>query len=846
MFSLNSILKRRLTHLVMATIITLSFGLFGQPAQAAGETYTWKDATDQAILASGGAYKVPATLTKSGTPAAGGAEFSGSVELTCPTTTVDTTIKLTVNGDNYTKIYPSLANLNAQPIAYCAKLNSPIAISKSDGLTTTQIDAAAARANGTANDGKCNQGVLTYIFCPIIDNLSSSINNLVKSALVPLLEVKPISPENTPELHQVWLHVRDLTEILFILVFIVIIYATVAEQDIAGFNKYTVKRMLPRLVAAAILVQFSFSISSLMVDIGNVLGGGIEQFVLSGLTASGSTNMGAPSLTNALGNMVVGSLAVLVGAGAIAILATWTIALPLLLSLFISIFVVFLTLGARYLLIAILIAISPLAMLAWVLPNTETYFTQWRKLFLGLILMYPIIVGVLALATIVTEILPFTSDTANTGIASVAVAIIRPLIAIAAFLMVPAAFKIASKGLDQFTGYVKSAGSKTQGIHKGSEFWQRSADGRKARQADYMNRFNKSDGIKALGSGGAFSRGVSKTATFAAGTAFLNAPKTVRGTEKLRSGIIATNAKTLGELEEATAPNLQKVFTAFYDSDATKRATARRELQSAAPNLMSLASTPVGRVAVQKRLAEMGLSNDSTLKSLKAPNGPRLGVNGNIAREFPDLLIAGGKEFANKPTIMARISRATDNYEIKDALGNVARTIHRDVGDVDTNVLNGLLRSVTATTFGDKHSIDNFKQMGKRGDGDPQINQAAEEIATSYANNIDSNAIERAFDSSRMQFASRGARYEWLKNMEKNRDIFKRENPRVYEAALTHFEQDEDITTDIGNLAGLHKTVIDSLSTRGKANMARDWMRGVAYDPSHNYETGGKSVSLVP
>jgi hypothetical protein len=822
-------------------VITLGFGLFGQSARAAGETYSWKDATNQAVTASGGSYKVPVIFTKTGTPASGGAEFTGNSQLSCPAGTVVSMLKLSVNADNYTKIYPSLANLTIPPAGACANLDSPIAISNSNGLTTTQSDAATAAATGQNTAGTCDQGGFSWLFCPVIDNVSGTINKLVKSALVPLLEVKPISAQSTPELHQVWAHVRDFTEILFILVFLIIIYSTITEQDLGGFNKYNVKRMLPRLVAAAILVQFSFSISSLIVDLGNVLGGGIETFILSTLNPTS----GAPSLTNALGNMITGSLAVLVGAGAIAILATWTIALPLLLSLLVSVFIVFLTLGARFLLIAILIAISPLAMLAWVLPNTESYFTAWRKLFLSLILMYPIIVGVLSIASIVSEILPFTSSTAVTAPAAVAVAIIQPLIAIAAFLMVPVTFSWASKGLSRFTGLLNSAGSRGQGLLKGSEFWQRGAEGRKARQADYMNRVVKSDAITSLGKGNALSRGAGKAATFGAGVAFLNAPKTARGTEKLRSGIIASTAKTLEGLDEATIPNLQKVWTAFYENDPAKRKQARRELQIAAPNLMQLASTPVGRVAVQKRLAEMGFTNDAPINSLKASSRNGFGINGNMPLEYPDMLRAGGKEFGAKPTIFARIAKATDKYEIRDALGNVVAIKHRNVGDVDTNVLGGLIRGITSSGFGDKHGIDNFKQMGKRGDLDTQKDQAAEEIAKEYAKNLEANVVERVFDPGHKDFGSRGVRYEWLKNIEKNRDVFATENPRIYESSMKSFERDEDITSDICKLAGIDESKIKALSTKGKANAARDWMRGTLYDSSHDYELGGKSIPLI-
>ena len=46
---------------------------------------------------------------------------------------------------------------------------------------------------------------------------------------------------------------------------------------------------------------------------------------------------------------------------------------------------------ARQTFIVLLVVISPLAFIAYLLPNTEKYFQQWRKIFTGLLLLFPII-----------------------------------------------------------------------------------------------------------------------------------------------------------------------------------------------------------------------------------------------------------------------------------------------------------------------------------------------------------------------------------------------------------------------------------------------------------------------
>ena len=46
---------------------------------------------------------------------------------------------------------------------------------------------------------------------------------------------------------------------------------------------------------------------------------------------------------------------------------------------------------ARKALIVILIVISPLAFVAFLLPNTEKFFSKWRSTFVGLLMVFPIV-----------------------------------------------------------------------------------------------------------------------------------------------------------------------------------------------------------------------------------------------------------------------------------------------------------------------------------------------------------------------------------------------------------------------------------------------------------------------
>jgi hypothetical protein len=56
----------------------------------------------------------------------------------------------------------------------------------------------------------------------------------------------------------------------------------------------------------------------------------------------------------------------------------------------VAIFVALLVLAARQAIITILVVISPLAFVAFLLPNTEKYFNRWRDLFTTMLMLFPI------------------------------------------------------------------------------------------------------------------------------------------------------------------------------------------------------------------------------------------------------------------------------------------------------------------------------------------------------------------------------------------------------------------------------------------------------------------------
>jgi hypothetical protein len=304
--------------------------------------------------------------------------------------------------------------------------------------TTTPADAQAV----------CNVDSLTWLVCPIISVAQGAVNSLT-GVVKNQLQFQPLSNGNTG-LKPAWTIFRNLADVFFVLIFFIVIFGTSM-----GLDNYTVKKVLPRLIAAAVLVQFSYLLVGFMVDVSNVLGMGIDSLLAAAIPAGAKTgNEGVMQVAGGL--ELIGGIA-----GAAALLPFLAeFAIPLLLALFsaiIGLVAVFVTLQIRIMLIDFLIILSPVALLLWVLPNTDKYFKMWRETLIKLLLMYPIIILLLATSKLFSVIITGAGDVSNWTKLSAALA---PIIAL---FLIPATFKFAGSALmagSNMVGKVSGRGQK--------------------------------------------------------------------------------------------------------------------------------------------------------------------------------------------------------------------------------------------------------------------------------------------------------------------------------------------------------------------------------------------------
>ena len=262
---------------------------------------------------------------------------------------------------------------------------------------TNQTDINIAPRGESGPVSSCSVDGIGWFICPITVFLANAMDNIF-ALIAGFVEVQPIlvNDTNSP-LYTAWDVMRNIANLAFILAFLVIIYSQLTSW---GVTNYGLKKLLPRLVVAAILVNVSFLLSALAVDISNIFGYALQDiliqirqdtFSITNQTYSAETNSWA-GITGAIlsGGAITAGVVGLSGAsgGAVFSSALYFI-IPLLVGLLLTVLFVLLILAARQAIIIILIVIAPLAFVANLRPNTEKWFERWRDLFMTMLIFFP-------------------------------------------------------------------------------------------------------------------------------------------------------------------------------------------------------------------------------------------------------------------------------------------------------------------------------------------------------------------------------------------------------------------------------------------------------------------------
>lgn len=241
---------------------------------------------------------------------------------------------------------------------------------------------APAEGDGEEEKNSCGIDGIGWLVCPVM-NFVASLNDAAYSAISGFLDIKPAilgDNSNTSRAKQGWNFFRNIANAIFAVIFLWIIFSQISN---VGVSNYGIKKILPRLIIGALLVNLSYYICQIFVDLSNILG-----HTLKDALESGAGGVGTGSEATGWGSAIA---ATIVGVGGVVAFAALAVGIPTLVAGFFAIMTVFIILVVRQAGIILLVAISPVAFAAWLLPNTEDLFKKWMKMFRGLLLVFPII-----------------------------------------------------------------------------------------------------------------------------------------------------------------------------------------------------------------------------------------------------------------------------------------------------------------------------------------------------------------------------------------------------------------------------------------------------------------------
>lgn len=249
------------------------------------------------------------------------------------------------------------------------------------------IDPSAEGCQDETDSGattSCSIDGIGWIVCPVLTFLGKISDMAYNFLADELLVTNPdyVQADSSNAVYNIWAIMRNIANVLFIIVFLIMVFSQLTGF---GISNYGIKKLLPKLVMIAILVNVSFLVCQVAVDLSNILGYSIKQ-MFDGLGQYAQT----PGVDDASGNgfgIAAIIAAVLVGGITVAL----TISVPVVLAVVLALLSLVLILVTRTTLIILLVIVSPLIMVSYLFPGTENLFKKAKKLSISLLMLFPLV-----------------------------------------------------------------------------------------------------------------------------------------------------------------------------------------------------------------------------------------------------------------------------------------------------------------------------------------------------------------------------------------------------------------------------------------------------------------------
>lgn len=261
---------------------------------------------------------------------------------------------------------------------------------------TNPLDGIGANDPDNDENEACyaGAGAMGWLLCPAIMSLEGLMDQVYSFVEEHFLKIRSDSIFNgtgsgqfrTNGVHEAWSKLQAIANIVFIIFFIVVLFSQITG---VGISNYGIKKMLPKLIVTAVLINLSYIICAVLVDLSNVLGVGLRGLLESGLGIQAAQGAGAGATVS--GFLVAGSITLTSIIIAVCINPGLVVTLLLFLgSAAIAVLFLWLVLVVREVVVILGIVLSPVAFACSALPNTESLFKKWMKIMQAMLLLYPL------------------------------------------------------------------------------------------------------------------------------------------------------------------------------------------------------------------------------------------------------------------------------------------------------------------------------------------------------------------------------------------------------------------------------------------------------------------------
>lgn len=595
--------------------------------------------------------------------------------------------------------------------------------------------------NDSANDAKqsyCqeNGGFLSWMLCPTIADGAATASGLLGSITDLTTTHKSIIEQFSDQgsaIYKAWSSFRNLANIGFVIMLLVVVFSQVTNL---GISNYNIKKILPKLIITAVLVNFSYLILGVAIDLSHIIGNGIGSAIrtIAGESMSAEASAQASSIVSKIAGMVTG--AGLIGGG-VAIATTGpALILPVVLFVIttvISVFFGFIMLTIRQAAIIMVIVLAPLAMVLYALPNTAAVTKKYISTLKALLMLYPMFVLATSAGALASTIIVGTST-------DMLMLIVGGLLNVLPYFAIPSMTSKSLAGLGAITsGFDKIRGGALKGVGMAggafgaSEFYKHvksnyAADQSVARAKRDLRRFDK---IKA--NGGELSIAQMRRQAAAAGV--VNSDSKLRagsnsagrGALSNMSGLGFENLKATAEKEfrEGEVKNIMNKLA----SDGVDEGTMKSDLISALKT-----GANYEHMTEDERHAN-DIQIEALTRSLGATKAGRKEVS-NIGKDTG--LTTSNRAFTQLASAAVTLPGFADKQQI--ANNQYTSFLQNTDYDKNDNAKNSSLISATRSAGLDKAyddmTMDNFLKVGN--------DDAVEILAKKGANSLDSVVSQTA------------------------------------------------------------------------------------------------------